>query len=84
MTTRAAAPITTAMKTNWAGVLALAFLCNSVVSGGAAPEAGQVNKTVSKPAIRGLHLSAPGKRDLGAALDFIRELLPKEGVNNTR
>jgi len=69
------------MKINWAAALAFAFLCNGVAGGGAAPEAGQVGKGVSKPAIRGLHLSAPGKRDLSAALDFIRESLPKEGVN---
>lgn len=31
--------------------------------------------------VRGLHLSAPGKKDLPAALAFIRESLPKEGVN---
>ena len=31
--------------------------------------------------VRGLHLSAPAKKDLPAALEFIREVLPKEGVN---
>ena len=31
--------------------------------------------------VRGLHVSAPAKKDLAAALDFIRELLPQEGVN---
>ena len=31
--------------------------------------------------IRGLHTSAPAKRDLARALDFIRESLAKEGVN---
>ena len=31
--------------------------------------------------IRGLHLSAPAKNDLAAAVEFIRESLPKAGVN---
>jgi len=31
--------------------------------------------------IRGLHLSAPGKRDAAALVDFIRDSLPKAGVN---
>ena len=31
--------------------------------------------------VRGLHLSAPSKKDLPAALEFIRKSLPKEGVN---
>jgi hypothetical protein len=31
--------------------------------------------------VRGIHLSAPAKRDLPAALAFIREALPKEGAN---
>src|SRR5947207_1287574 len=30
---------------------------------------------------RGLHLGAPAKKDLTNALEFIRELLPKQGVN---
>jgi hypothetical protein len=33
------------------------------------------------PPIRGLHLSAPSADDLPLALRFIREALPKEGVN---
>ena len=37
--------------------------------------------SVSKLPVRGLHLSAPAKRELPAALQFIRESLPKEGVN---
>jgi hypothetical protein len=32
-------------------------------------------------AVRGLHLSAPTKKDLAVAIEFIRESLPKEGVN---
>jgi len=31
--------------------------------------------------IRGLHVSAPAKKDLAKALEFIRESLPKEGTN---
>lgn len=31
--------------------------------------------------VRGIHLGAPSKRDLPAALKFIREVLPTEGVN---
>jgi hypothetical protein len=31
--------------------------------------------------VRGLHLSAPSKKDLAAALEFFRSVLPKEGVN---
>lgn len=31
--------------------------------------------------VRGLHMNAPAKKDLPASLEFIREVLPKEGVN---
>ncbi len=31
--------------------------------------------------VRGLHISAPSRRDLPAALELIREMLPKTGVN---
>jgi hypothetical protein len=31
--------------------------------------------------VRGIHFSAPAKRDLPQALAFIRDVLPKEGVN---
>jgi len=33
------------------------------------------------PPVRGLHLFAPAKQDLPAALAFFRETLPREGVN---
>jgi hypothetical protein len=36
---------------------------------------------VKAPPVRGLHCSAPSKRDLPACLEFIRKVLPKEGVN---
>ena len=47
----------------------------------AAP-AGNIAATVP-PAlpIRGLHLSAPGKSELPAVLSFVREVLPRHGVN---
>ena len=32
--------------------------------------------------VRGLHLSAPSKGELGLAEKFIREVLPKEGVTH--
>jgi hypothetical protein len=31
--------------------------------------------------VRGIHFSAPGKRDLTNSVEFIREVLPREGVN---
>ena len=31
--------------------------------------------------VRGLHLSAPSKKDLAMALEFIRDVLPRERVN---
>ena len=31
--------------------------------------------------VRGLHVSAPSKRDLPDLLAFVREALPREGVN---
>src|SRR5262245_8662421 len=38
-------------------------------------------KTGNLLPVRGIHLSAPSKRDLADALVFIRESLPREGVN---
>src|SRR5260370_2163798 len=50
---------------------------------GARAEAGQnlPREAIKMLPVRGLHVSAPAKKDLAAALDFIRESLPKEGVN---
>src|SRR6266699_2985981 len=50
---------------------------------GASAEAGQnqPREAIKILPVRGLHLSAPTKKDLAAALDFIRELLPQEQVN---
>jgi hypothetical protein len=50
------------------GILALAF---AIAAGAASPA----------PPVRGLHLMAPGAEDLPLALRFIKEALPKEGVN---
>ncbi len=38
-------------------------------------------KTADRLPVRGIHLRAPAKTDLQTALDFIRDVLPKEGVN---
>lgn len=52
------------------------------INGSTAPATENSGRTAGKPIpVRGLHLMAPGKRDLPAALEFIRESLPKEGVN---
>src|SRR5713226_7312916 len=50
---------------------------------GARAEAGQnlPREAIKMLPVCGLHVSAPAKKDLAAALDFIRELLPQEGVN---
>ena len=58
--------------------LTLAVAClvvAAIASGGEAREGG-----AALP-VRGLHTFAPAKKDLGAALAFIREALPREGVN---
>jgi hypothetical protein len=47
----------------------------------ALPAADQRQTTGPALPVRGLHLSAPAKRDLPAALTFIQDSLPKEGVN---
>jgi hypothetical protein len=48
---------------------------------GMAAEQTPARDSSGSPPVRGLHLSAPVKKDLLAALDFIRTVLPKEGVN---
>jgi hypothetical protein len=45
------------------------------------PPAGDAPPASPALPVRGLHLFAPAKKDLAAALAFIREALPKEGVN---
>jgi len=47
----------------------------------AAPSPEPAQADASRLPIRGIHLSAPAKRDLTPAIAFIREALPKEGVN---
>jgi glycosyl hydrolase family 20 len=44
------------------------------------PEMRQTTRGAGLP-IRGLHLSAFGKADLPVALAFVREVLPREGIN---
>ena len=46
----------------------------------ALPESGEAGKAAPLP-VHGLHVSAPAKSDLAAALQFIRKSLPSEGVN---
>jgi len=54
----------------------------SCVLAAAASEAGaRPRQPGAMVPVRGLHTSAPGKRDLAAALEFVRESLPAEGVN---
>src|SRR5437867_2489048 len=48
--------------------------------GPGAEPAHQQGATNSLP-VRGLHLSAPSKKDVPAAIEFIRKDLPREGVN---
>jgi Glycosyl hydrolase family 20, catalytic domain len=46
-----------------------------------AAEQNEVTKDTGVLPVRGLHLSAPAKRDLPGTLEFIRNSLPKAGVN---
>ncbi|MCX8037666.1 MAG: family 20 glycosylhydrolase [Candidatus Sumerlaeia bacterium] len=61
---------------------AVVLLCApSVDSAHAAAGKARPKKAPDTLPVRGIHLSAPAKRDLQVALDFIRNALPKEGVN---
>ncbi|MCD6340147.1 MAG: family 20 glycosylhydrolase [Verrucomicrobia bacterium] len=61
--------------------LALTALSVGLIAGAAAPAAAPA-KSPSAPAfIQGIHTSAPGKRELPLALQFVHECLAKEGVN---
>ena len=63
-------------------VLGLAVsLCLGFVFGPAARARDLAAAKSNGVPIRGLHLSAPMKSDLPALLDFVRMVLPKEGVN---
>lgn len=64
------------LRRGWAVGLLLGLSLASFPAPGQNPEASPPTLPV-----RGLHLSAPSKRDLPAALDFIRKTLPAEGVN---
>ena len=61
-----------------AAVAALVLLC--LLSAAAGGEA-KTPRVSAKLPVCGLHTFAPSKKDLPAALEFIREHLPKEGVN---
>ncbi len=59
-----------------------AGICLAISVGGCATAApDQPSRPATPVPVRGLQLSAPAKKDLPAALEFIRETLPKEGVN---
>src|SRR6516164_716618 len=66
-----------------ASILALALtwftIPSSLATAAEKPSSG--NASGNALPIRGLHLGAPAKKDLPAALQFIREVLPREGVN---
>jgi len=55
-----------------------AFLAALLLGAGPAP--GTQDQRASLP-VRGLHVSAPSKKDLPDLLAFVREALPREGVN---
>ncbi len=60
------------------GVLTALLAVAAVLA--ALPESGGAGEPGALP-VRGIHLSAPAKNEMAAALQFIRESLPKEGVN---
>jgi hypothetical protein len=59
---------------------AIVLSCLFVAAAALAADAQQPQAGAPVP-VRGLHTFAPGKRDLPAALEFIRDVLAKEGVN---
>jgi hypothetical protein len=59
----------------------LALLCTTANLGRAAEPNSSAGSAAKAIPVRGLHLTAPGKNDLPAALAFVGEVLPKEGVN---
>ncbi|NQT84974.1 family 20 glycosylhydrolase [bacterium] len=58
-------------------VISCAFLLIAVFAVG---EVGSEDAGGALP-VRGIHFSAPSKRDLPACIEFIKKVLPKEGVN---
>ena len=78
-------PTKTTAKTNhlqltWRVFAVALFGLATACCAGAAEqsEAGAISSTLP---IRGLHLSAPNKKDVGRLVEFIRDALPKTGVN---
>lgn len=63
------------------GIVAVLLCFVSAAGTEAAIGQGQKASQTKALPIRGLHLSAPGKRDLATAIEFIRTSLAKEGVN---
>ena len=61
-------------------VPALVLSCLLATATALAAEAASQEAGAAVP-VRGLHVFAPSKKDLPAALEFIRQSLPKEGVN---
>src|ERR1051326_8816787 len=63
-------------------LLLAALLISSVFSESSfAAEDNQAGKSGTALPVRGLHLGLPSKKELAAAVEFIREALTKEGVN---
>jgi hypothetical protein len=60
---------------------AAAVACACLVGAAFPARAADAPKDAAPVPVRGLHVFAPAKKDLPAALAFIREVLPKEGVN---
>jgi hypothetical protein len=58
-----------------------ALVLSCVLAASAASGADARKQAAATVPVRGLHTFAPAKRDLAAALEFIRESLPAEGVN---
>jgi len=67
------------MTPAWSAILAGSLAIGVWLEARAEPGPTKMNRGVIP--IRGLHLGVPAKKDLGPALEFIREVLPKEGVN---
>ena len=67
------------LREAWVRVLFLTAAVCLCVGGSAAAEQNPSRDRIVP--VRGLHLSAPAKKDLATALEFIRESLPKESVN---
>jgi hypothetical protein len=58
-----------------------ALVLSIMVSAEAAPSLAAEGLSIRKLPVRGLHLSAPGRKEIPAAVQFIREELPKEKIN---